>query len=856
MGHEFFARLIQNISLLLVFSYLYNSNWLNNNTNKEIIHKAIAGVILGFMGILLMKTPWIYQPGISFDTRSILLSVSALFLGFIPSAIAMAITFMYRFSMGGDGVYMGIMVIISSGLIGLIWRYFFKEFTKKKAALSFLTMGFIVHFVMLIWTSLLPDEKSLNTLYAIAIPTLSIYPMGTMLLGILLNKQQLNWENRKAKESLLEMDRRFSDMMKNVQLISVILDTNGKIIFCNEYLLRITGFLYEEIINKNWFEIFIPQETRAKVYKTTNKIIQGDSILYFENEICTKSGEKLLIAWSNTLLKDENGETEAIAAIGENITDKKRYIEALKKSKSKFNTLFNASPDAIMITRMADNIISNVNKSACLISGYQRHDFIGKTIYQSNIWHNKKQIAEYTALMDAEKKVSNFEAELQMKDNSVKTVLISGEITEIHNELFIMAVVRDITERKNAEKAIQQKTKETAKLNKELAETISKLEMLNKELIVQKEKAEESNRLKSAFLQNMSHEIRTPMNAIIGFTGFLAKNNIVPEKKAHFIEIIQNSAEQLLAVVTNILTVSSLETKQEKPEYLETDIFQLFNEMHSIFELQASKKNIALISNIAIVVEESLVITDKTMLIQIISNLLNNAIKFTEQGSVELGVFLKETVLNFYVKDTGIGIKPEYQHIIFERFNQAEISIQTKYGGTGLGLSICKGFVELLGGKIWVESMPGNGTTFHFTLPYKPVRIKKNILSLTSEKLYKPKTILVAEDEENNFLFLEEFLNYMEIKVLRAANGKIAIEMIQDNTEIDLVLMDIKMPVMSGEKAAAEIKKRRTNLPIIAQTAYAMEYEVYKYNNIFDDYITKPIQISELKNKLSKYNIV
>jgi len=212
--------------------------------------------------------------------------------------------------------------------------------------------------------------------------------------------------------------------------------------------------------------------------------------------------------------------------------------------------------------------------------------------------------------------------------------------------------------------------------------------------------------------------------------------------------------------------------------------------------------------------------------------------------------FLPE--LQFYVKDSGIGIKPELHEKIFERFRQADKSIQANYGGTGLGLSISKGFVELLGGKIWVESEPTKGATFYFTIPYNPVNIVSEN-NLTVKQLNNKPTVLVAEDEEYNFLLIEELLCNLDLKLIHAKDGKETVDICKANPNIDLILMDIKMPIISGDTAAKLIKEFCPDLPIIAQSGYALENDIEKYNEIFDDYITKPINEKELKEKVMKY---
>jgi len=343
----------------------------------------------------------------------------------------------------------------------------------------------------------------------------------------------------------------------------------------------------------------------------------------------------------------------------------------------------------------------------------------------------------------------------------------------------------------------------------------------------------------------------------------LDKPNLADNKRKSFISIIQNSSNQLLSIVTDILTISSLETRQEKLDIQKVNINNILIELLSIFKSQVTSKNISLYVKKQLSDTQSEIYTDKTKVTQILTNLLTNASKFTHEGFIEFGYTLQKAPgleiaseheeLQFYVKDTGIGIDAEQHEKIFERFRQADLSITRKYGGSGLGLSISKGFVELLGGKIWVQSEPRNGSTFYFTIPYKPVN-GIDILNELPNKLDGQTTILVAEDEDYNYLFIEELLINMNVKLIHAKNGQEAVEICQTNPNISLVLMDIKMPILDGHKAALCVKEFRPDLPIIAQSAYALEHEIEKFNGGgFNDYVIKPIDEKELIQKVMKY---
>lgn len=385
-------------------------------------------------------------------------------------------------------------------------------------------------------------------------------------------------------------------------------------------------------------------------------------------------------------------------------------------------------------------------------------------------------------------------------------------------------------------------------------EDISPRKRMVQELIQARNKAERSDKLKDAFLQNLSHEIRTPLNAIVGFSSLLNEATGFPGSLKEYTSIILNSSNQLLSIVNDILTISRIQTGQEIVSTGDVFINNVLNELFLIFKSQAQKKNIAFTMNKEVADRDFIIITDETKLVQMLTNLLNNAFKYTHEGSITCGYTLMDNKIEFYVTDTGIGIAPENHKVIFDRFRQADISFARSYGGTGLGLSISKSFAELLGGTIWVESALGKGSTFRLQLPCQYVYSHPQQNNPEEpEYLNKEITILVAEDEVYNARLIATYLNDACITLLTASNGKEAVDMYKNHKSIDLILMDIKMPVMDGISAMLEIRKT-TSIPIIAQTAYALESERQQLLKIgFTDYIPKPIKKENLLEKVIKW---
>jgi signal transduction histidine kinase/ActR/RegA family two-component response regulator len=617
MNEQQVISLIQNIAVLLAFAMLYENFWLRNDKLKGIISQTVAGFVLGIIGIVLMFTPWTLTPGLVFDVRSVMLAVSGVFFGPVPTVIAMVLAGITRYFMGGDGMWMGIATIVSSGTIGIFWGEWRKKWKRINRPVEFLALGLVVHIVMMGATMLLPDEMTGRILRIIILPLFLIYTPGTMLLGMLLAAQKRNYQNQVEKEKLYE----------------------------KEYALR------------------------------------------------------------NELTK------------------------------------------------------------------------------------HQQQIAE--------------------------------------------------------------QLEKYGRLNKEYR-------VQNEELTRAKEKAEESDRLKSAFLANLSHEIRTPMNAIMGFADLLESEKLNGETHEKYIRIIRKSGGYLLSIINDIVEISQIEAGQVELNENEIEINELMDEVFNSFKtIIASRENLTLKLEKPNPPLNEKIWIDEVKLKQILMNLINNAIKFTEHGEVSFGYTTKNSSeISVFVKDTGIGIAPEKHHVIFERFRQVDSKNTKIQSGSGLGLSITKAYTEIMGGNISVESEEGKGAEFVVTFPLVPVNNSPS--NKVFEKKEEPiavsngnRIILVAEDEDVNWYLIEQVLSRYNYKLFRAENGLEAVEFCKNNKDIDLVLMDIKMPVMNGFDALEEIRKINPKLPVIAQTAYALSGDVERIKSVFDDYITKPINRQILIEKIA-----
>lgn len=642
-------------------------------------------------------------------------------------------------------------------------------------------------------------------------------------------KELLHAKN-KAEENEIKFSKLFY-ISPEPQTVTSLKD--GRILMVNDAFLINSGFEIEEVINHTSIEInsWLSIDDRNKWVEELQKTGKVRSLeIPFRTK---KYGIREYIVSSDLIELD--GE-KCTLNFYLDITERKRIENELKNAKEKaedsernYKLIFNSTDTSNSIFD-TNGILLLQNDLSKKTLGRGDNDGIGKTV--TELFGNERGAIILERMMSVIDNKTNAVFETEFNLPSGRKWFRSTYLPMFDNNnnvISIQIISQDITEMKETEK----------------------------ELIKAKERAEESDRLKTAFLQNMSHEIRTPLNAICGFADFLSNSDLPTEKRMNFVSIVQNSSKQLLSIVTDILTISSLETKQEKVRIDSVCINNIIMELHTIFKQQIENRNISLHTKIAVNDSLSIILTDKTKVTQILSNLLTNAIKFTQSGIIEFGyTFIKIDgfdFMKFYVKDSGIGIREEHFDQIFERFRQAEQSENVVYGGTGLGLAISKAFVELLGGNIWVESEIDKGSTFYFTIPYNSVNDVHKEDSKQEGIMNNSTTILIAEDEDYNFLFIQEVLLETKVNIIHSKDGQETVDICKRNNSIDLVLMDIKMPVLNGYEAAKQIKEFRPELPIIAQSAYALEHEKAVFENIFDEYLTKPIEIDVLKEVLAKF---
>jgi len=540
------------------------------------------------------------------------------------------------------------------------------------------------------------------------------------------------------------------------------------------------------------------------------------------------------------------------------IKEKEKQTELLKESEERFHSLSNFVPGVSIQGYKTDGTVIFWNRASEILYGYSEKEAIGKKLQDLIITDRLRQ--EF--LKDLEKSKSITKSgetappeEIMLKHKNGQLLPVYSIHTAVYTKgkepiLFCLDV--DLSERRKAEKRLKEAH---GLLEKRVEERTI-------ELLKAKQKAEESDKLKTAFLANLSHEIRTPLNAIMGFSSLLAPDNDEQDLKT-YINIINNSGKQLLNIINDIIDIAKIESNQINISFSECLINKQLGEIYESsneFLKETKGKTISLSLHLDNKNDNFTIITDPTRFSQIVSNLVNNAIKFTDEGKIEFGYYINSKLANndeilFFVKDTGIGIPKDKQELIFERFRQVDDSFNKKYGGTGLGLAITKSLVDNLGGRIWVESEQSNGSAFYFTLPGKIVNYPNNDQAL---KKIKPEvnltevTILIAEDEPSNYYVLEIMLEETGSKLLWAKDGEEAIKLFKENIDdIDIILMDVQMPHINGIEATKAIKKIRKEIPILAQTAYALDGDMEQFlNEGCDDYISKPIDSDLLMGKI------
>ena len=603
--------------------------------------------------------------------------------------------------------------------------------------------------------------------------------------------------------------------------------------YTNNLFRQLFGFTSQEI-QQNDFVI-----TRKMHYDDLLSFILTNQQAYLESHNFHWEGRFIIqeeLKWFRIISIPKRGTEDDLLWTGivEDITVNKQTEEELRKSENLFHSLAEISPVGIFRTR-PDGYTTYVNARWCELSGLSFQDAMGWGWLKAvNIVERDRIDQNWKANVE-KKAISTEEYRFVRSDGSFVWVL-GYAVPEIVDDVIIgyIGTITDITERKNSEVLLQQK---------------------NAELKLAFQKAEESDKLKSSFLANISHEIRTPMNAVCGFSHLLkdVKNESLRQE---YLNLIISNSHELMDIINDLVDLSAIDTNQVEVVKLACSVNQIIDDSYDLYAKQSFLKGVVLkvLKSLESPFDE--ILTDGPKIKQTIQILLTNAIKNTHKGKIEFGYTVSDCCLEFFVSDTGKGIPKAYLDIIFQKFRQIDSQIFESRQGTGMGLAIAKAYIELLGGKIWVQSEEGSGSNFYFRIPYTPV---KNIdIAMNTNKPIKynwaGKTVLLVEDDQPSYVFLKCMVESTNAHLLWAKTGKEALDLFGKVPNINLVLLDIKLPDISGLRVVERIRSIGSLIPVIAQTAYALTPDREKaIESGCNEYLTKPLHREVLFEIMNKY---
>jgi PAS domain S-box-containing protein len=626
-----------------------------------------------------------------------------------------------------------------------------------------------------------------------------------------------------ARKAITENENKYRELFEansdSIAIFQISADhTTLNFVDCNENNARLLGYSKEEILHFQPRDIEVPITDEILQWRKNELLKKGQ--IEFETKLKHKAGYLIDVEIKAVLINYNN--RPAIMNISRDITNRKQIEEKVKLLAYSLESI----SECVSITDNNDRIIY-VNKSFLNTYGYSIDELIGQN---TNILRSKELAFEHVRDILPVTIEGGWRGEImnRKKDGTLFPILLSTSIIkdEQENPIALIGVATEITDMLKA----------------------------RAELIAAKEQAVESNQLKTAFLNNMSHEIRTPMNHIMGFSSLMAEAQGI--EKDQYAEIIQKSSNQLLSLIENVILLSRLQSEKIELNNHAFSLHELIGSLGNLYKTDCLAKNVTLVVKFPKDLHHQSIYSDHEKIKQILIILTSNAVKYTKKGSIEVGCNLAYEKLNFYVKDSGIGIPLKEQGKIFDSFYRTEEATSLAIGGTGLGLSIAWELVKSLDGSIWVESEQGKGSCFYFSIPVSLAQEfaeERKIAPIPHLKL-KDMSILIADDEQINFLYLEILLK-SSVKIIdHAYNGKEAVDMVSKKM-YDLIFMDLKMPEMNGYDATKKIKISHPEIPIIAQTAYASDEDKEKAVQAgCDDFIAKPIKKNILLEVLEKYS--
>lgn len=944
--------LFQNAAVLIALVVIYDLLTHYHVIPNKIIVKLLGGFFVGLLGIALMFTTYKVEPGLLIDTRSVLLSVSGLFLGIIPTAIAMIITILFRIYEGGEAVWIGITIILITGSFGIIVRQFWKNKLEKLSHIELYLFGLISHVAMTLIIFVYTGNLTMYLFKNVTLPTLIIFPIVSTALCLLLQHR-------------IKRDLTAKKVDENNKRLNLALNAADLIFFDEDFVTKKITFsdpnniLLKDLISKNngnfeSFSDFIHPDDLPGFEKRMLDAAQNREIVQTEFRVITTYG---VVCWVNFVCQynyDQHGNLIRVIGVIKDITKEKRIEINLLESEQRFRSILENAPDGVFVN--SQGVFTFINpKMISLLNAHDESDLIGHDVFEriAPEYHDivKSRIAFQH---ETGQNAKIMEQEYIKMDGSRIIVATSAAPIKYRGKESYLVFVHDLSTRKQTEETIIKLSRaveqspvsiviadisgtieyvnpkfcqitgytydeligknpnllksgntspeeyeqlwstimtgnvwsgEFMNIKKDgtpyweaatiapiknlkgdithyvgIKEDITEKKQIYADLIEAKNKAEENNKLKTHFLANMSHEIRTPINGILGFLDLIKDNSLTESERNDYVDIITKSSIRLLDSINDIIEMSKIEAGIVKLDLEELNLCSIIQDLYNFFKPQVDAKGLDFRLYLPQNQSEHLLkfYSDKNKINGILTNLIKNAIKFTAQGTIDILLLEKNNGISICIKDSGKGIPEDQQEVVFERFIQADMRNSQSQEGSGLGLSISKAYIEQLQGKIWVESEVNKGSKFCIFLPFINATSNEEIEKKQHESVPKTQevtyTILIAEDEEDNYQYLYVLLKKLGINVSRAVNGRDAINKLNEADHLDLILMDIKMPEMSGIEAMKEIRKFNKKIPIIAQSAFFMNGNEDLINeNGFTDYIMKPIKKDQLEILIKKY---
>jgi PAS domain S-box-containing protein len=655
--------------------------------------------------------------------------------------------------------------------------------------------------------------------------------------------KELNDQNEKLQRSelkLKETQEHFRFVTEQIEEFIYLTSGEGDMLFVAGNTQKLFGISSEKMKSMNIFQLSaffeLDEERKNQIFEKTNTAIQQKSKKVYYDFHVSINGESRWFETTEQLLYDKTGNYNGAIGITNEITARKRNEQSLAESEEKFRAIFEMALDLICIADMEKARFIKVNPAFERKLGYNEKELTNDS-YLKFIHPDDLEDTLHTVKTELDKgnTIIHFVNRFRCKDGTYRW--LDWKSHSIPEKGITYAIAHDITDMKN---------------------TYELLKHQNQELRDAKEKMKESARLKTAFLNNISHEFRTPMNGILGFIDLLLKPETNTDEQKTYAKFIRDSANQLMEVVMDTIEIAQVQSKAVSLNKSKFSLNEIINDTINEIKEKADHKNLQLEMHLACVEEELMLFSDKYKITRIIKHLLDNAIKFTHKGKISLNCrIININQIEIRVSDTGVGISEEMQQVIFQPFRQAVKERSVTYGGNGIGLSLVKAYVDMLEGEIALKSTINKGTSVEVTFPLKLIEEKKPAMDKSSERVnWNHKTIMIVEDEKNNREYIQELLKRNGVSFISAQNGQEAIDLCRNNAEIHMILMDLKMPVMDGYQATSIIKNFRNDIPVIAQTAFALDRDKkLMLSTGFDAYIIKPIVEQDLMNVMSKFLI-